>query len=104
MPKLTQELLQLKNPRNPEVPMTFSYSKEAHIELNLDMEDDNNKINDNNCHYWAGAIAKGLIHLTHGEVAQFLDVVGTATFGFFKIKLKGIIYRYFMALSNTPQG
>jgi hypothetical protein len=92
-----EKVLQLTNPQNPKVPISFWYHKEKHIELNLDIEDGSNNTN----HHWAErAIEDGQAKLTDQELSEFLQLVKTATFAFFKIKRKGDLHCYFMAITN----
>jgi len=93
-----EKVLQLTNPRNPKTSISFWYHKEKHIELDLDIEDGNNNTN----HHWAErAIEDGRAKLTDQELSEFLQLVKTATFAFFKIKRKGDLHCYFMAITNV---
>ncbi len=98
-----EEVLQLTNPQNPKTPISFWYQKEKCIELNLDNEDKKN--NNNTNHHWAErAIEEGQTKLTDYELSEFLQLVKTATFAFFKIKRKGDSHCYFMAIRNVLLG
>jgi hypothetical protein len=96
-------VLKLTNPESRNSILTFWYSQEAHVELNLDSEEQNNNWNDNNiCHHWAvRALEQGPIELRDNEVLQFLEMTGKATFAFFKIKRKCSVNFFFMLLSNN---
>jgi hypothetical protein len=95
-----EEVLQLTNPQNPKTPISFWYQKEKCIELNLDNEDGKN--NNNTNHHWAErAIVDGQTKLTDQELSEFLQLVKTATFAFFRIKRKGVLHCYFMAIRNV---
>jgi hypothetical protein len=73
--------LQLSNGEIPAFSMVFWHSKEAHIELDMDREhQDNNDIILN--HWVSRAITQGLTQLTDKEVSEFLQLVRTATFAF----------------------
>ena len=86
-----EEVLQLTNPQNPKTPISFWYKKEKHIELNLDNEDRKN--NNNTDHHWAErAIVEGQTKLTDQELSEYLQLVKTATFAFFRIKRKGDLH------------
>jgi hypothetical protein len=92
--------LQLSNGEIPAFSMVFWHSKEAHIELDMDREhQDNNDIILN--HWVSRAITQGLTQLTDKEVSEFLQLVRTATFAFFKVKRNGSSHYYFMRLSNN---
>jgi hypothetical protein len=98
-----EKVLQLTNPQNPKAPISFWYQKEKHIELNLDIEDGKN--NNNTNHHWAErAIVDGQTKLTAEELSEFLQLVKTATFAFFRIKRKGVLHCYFMAIRNVLLG
>ena len=95
---LPEKVLQLTNPQNPKTPISFWYHKENHIELKLNIEDGNKNTN----HHWAErAIEDGRAKLTDQELSEFLQLVKTATFAFFKIKRKGDLHCYFMAIRNV---
>jgi hypothetical protein len=95
-----EEVLQLTNPQNPKTPISFWYKEEKHIELNLDIEDRKNN-NNTNQHWAERAIVDGQTKLTEEELSEFLQLVKTATFAFFKIKRKGDLHCYFMAITNV---
>ena len=98
-----EEVLQLTNLQNPKAPISFRYQKEKHIELNLDNEDGKN--NNNTNHHWAErAIEERQTKLTEVELSEFLQLVKTATFAFFRIKRKGVLHCYFMAIRNVLLG
>ena len=96
-------MFQLTNPQNPKVPISFWYQKEKHIELNLDNEEDV-KQNNTNPHWAERAIEEGQTKLTEEELSEFLQLVKTATFAFFKIKRKGVLHCYFMTIRNSLLG
>jgi hypothetical protein len=86
-------ILKMPNPENPKFPMSFSYSDERHIELDMSKD------------FHAGidrAISRnGCTELSKEEILEFLELVGTATFVFIKVETKGFVRQYFMLLSNT---
>jgi hypothetical protein len=85
-------ILNMPNPENPKIPMSFSYSDERHIELDMSKD------------FHVGidrAISNGCTELSKEEILQFLELVGTATFVFIKVETKGFVRQYFMLLSNT---
>jgi len=98
-----EEILQLPNPEKPHLPLAFCYSKEVHAELDLDRKDQGK--NDVSRNHWASeAITQGLTQLKDREISEFLELVGTATFAFFKVRMKGSSYYYFMRLSSNLLG
>ena len=98
-----EEVFQLTNPQNPNAPISFWYQKEKHIELNLDNEEDV-KQNNTNPHWAERAIEEGQTKLTDQELSDYLQLVKTATFAFFRIKRKGVLQCYFMAIRNVLLG
>jgi hypothetical protein len=97
-----KEVLQLTNQQNPKTPISFWYQKEKCIKLNLDNED--GKYNNTNPHWAERAIEDGQTKLTDQELSEFLQLVKTATFALFKIKRKGDLHCYFMAITNVLLG
>ena len=67
--------------------MSVWSSKETHVELNVDKQDQNN--NDTN-HWATRTIARRLIELTNDELSQFLETVGISTFAFLKSDQKDL--------------
>jgi hypothetical protein len=95
-----EEFLRLPNSEKPDLPVVLCYSNETHVELDLDREDQGN--NDIIANHWASrAITQGLTQLTDSEISQFLQLVGIATFAFFKVRRRGSSHYYFMILSNS---
>jgi len=94
-----EEILKLTNPVNPAIPISFLYSKEKHVEIDLDKLDQNN-YNNNNSHFLTRVLSKQQTELTNEELLEFLKLVKTATFAFFKVKTKGSWHYYFMTLRN----
>jgi hypothetical protein len=75
-------ILKMPNPENPKIPMSFSYSDERHIELDMSKD------------FHAGidrAISRnGCTELSKEEILEFLELVGTATFVFIKVKQRDL--------------
>jgi hypothetical protein len=94
-----QEVLFLNNFEKPDIPIRIWYSKESCVELNIETICQDN-YDYTNSHWAARAIAQKLVRLTNNEVSQFLETVGTATYGFFKIRLKESVYDSFLILNN----
>jgi hypothetical protein len=94
-----EEILKLTNPVNPAIPISFLFSKEKHVEIDLDRVDQNN-YNNNNSHFLTRVLSKQQTELTNEELLEFLKLVKTATFAFFKVKTKGSWHYYFMTLRN----
>ena len=61
---------------------------------------DQNNYNNNISHFLTKAISKQQTELTNEELLEFLKLVKTATFAFFKVKTKGSWHYYFMTLRN----
>jgi hypothetical protein len=83
-------ILKMPNPENPKFPMSFSYSDERHIELDMSKD------------FHAGidrAISRnGCTELSKEEILEFLELVGTATFVFIKVETKGFVLCYYLIL------
>lgn len=104
----SQEKIELRNPVNLAIPITFSFSKEKCIEVDLDGMDQassndagNNNNNNNYNHFLARVLSKGQAELAEDELSEFLKIVKTATFGFFRVKMKGSLHNYFITLNNS---
>ena len=103
-----REQIVLPNPVNQNIPLTFSYSKERHIELDLDnilvQRQINPDIYDPTFHdynYIVIAVDKGHINLNYNEVIDFIKLIGDSTFAFFKIKRNGLYKNYCIALTHN---
>jgi hypothetical protein len=103
-----REQIELPNPLNQNIPLTFSYSKERHIELDLDkilvQRQINADIYDPKFHdynYIVLAVDKGQINLNYNEVIDFIRLIGDSTFAFFKIKRNGLYKNYCIALTHN---
>lgn len=101
-----QQQLKLANPLNQLIPLTFSYSKERHIELDLDKIVVQRQINPDiydpifhDYSYIIKAIEKGQTDLNDNEVLDFIKLVGDSTYAFFKVKRDGSDKDYFIALT-----
>ncbi len=90
----------LNNFEKPDITIRIWYSKESRVELNL--ETLHKDVYDySNSHWLARVIAQRIVRLSNNEISQFLETVGTATYGFFKIRLKGSVYNFFLILNNV---
>jgi hypothetical protein len=103
-----REQIVLPNPLNQNIPLTFSYSKERHVELDLDkimvQRQINPDIYDPTFHdynYIVIAVDKGHINLNYNEVIDFVKLIGNSTFAFFKIKRNGFYQNCCIALTHN---
>lgn len=92
-------IIKLTNPLNSTMPLIFSTSKEGIIQIDLDPHDKDAYNQDNR--WLTNAISKGTIRLSDNELLQFLTLVRTATFAFFKVRIKESLNHYFMKLSGN---
>ena len=88
-----REQIELPNPLNQNIPLTFAYSKERHIELDLDkivvQRQINPDIYDPTFHdynYIVLAVDKGQIYLNYNEVIDFIRLIGDSTLHFSRLK------------------
>lgn len=68
----------------------------------MDQASSNDTGNNNNYnHFLARVLSKGQAELAEDELSEFLKIVKTATFGFFRVKMKGSLHHYFITLNNS---
>jgi hypothetical protein len=94
--------LPLSNPPEEFLPLSNAAFPMTCIELDRDRKDQDN--NDIIYNHWASrAITQGLTQLTNRGISEFLQLVRTATFAYFKVRRNGSSHYYFMKLSNNLQ-
>ncbi len=92
-------IIKIANTLNSTMPLIFSNSKERIIEIDLDPQDKDVCYQDNS--WLTRVISKGTTLLSDNELLQYLTLVRTATFAFFKVRINESLNHYFMKLSGN---
>lgn len=73
--------IKIQHPKNPKKSISFQYSMEKHVELQLNPADGNPE------HWSARVLREGRTSLADNELQEFLNLVTNATFGIFNIHI-----------------